>query len=159
MLTVRTSPHIHSSNRTDKAMLYVILALLPATIWGIAVFGLHALLVVLVSIGASVLTEYLLGLVSKEFTLPDLSAIVTGLLVGMNMPPGINLLIPALASAFAIAVAKWTFGGLGANWMNPALAGRVFVFFSFTSQMSSFSLPKTLLHSANSISASGLQTL
>jgi len=156
ILNVSSSPHIHSKNRTDKAMLYVILALLPATFWGVYVFGLHALLVVLVSIGASVLSEYLLGLVSKEFTLPDLSAIVTGLLVGMNMPPEINILIPMLASFFAIAVAKWTFGGLGANWMNPALAGRVFVFFSFTSQMSSFSLPRTLLKSASSLSASGM---
>ena len=156
MFNVRTSPHIHSSNRTDKAMLYVILALLPATIWGIAVFGLHALLVVLVSIGSAVLTEYLLGLVSKEFTIPDLSAIVTGLLVGMNMPPEINILIPILASAFAIAVVKWTFGGLGCNWMNPALAGRVFVFFSFTSQMSAFSLPRTLMRSAEAINASGV---
>ncbi len=157
MLTVRTSPHIHSSNRTDKAMLYVILALLPSTIWGIAVFGWHALLVVLVSIGSAVLTEYLLGLISKEFTLPDLSAIVTGLLVGMNMPPSINILIPILASAFAIAVAKWTFGGLGANWMNPALAGRVFVFFSFTSQMSTFTLPRTLMASANTLSKWGVR--
>ncbi len=142
MKTVRTSPHIHGPLRTDKAMLFVIVALLPSALWGVFAFGPRALLVLAVSVAASVLTEYLLGLVSKEFTLKDLSAAVTGLLVGMNMPPAVPLYIPVIASAFAIAVVKWTFGGLGCNWMNPALAGRVFVFFSFTSQMSAFSLPR-----------------
>ena len=144
MNTVRTSPHIHGPLRTDKAMLLVIAALAPSALWGVWAFGLRALLVLAVSIAASLLTEYLLGLVSKEFTLRDYSAAVTGLLVGMNMPPEIPLYIPVIASAFAIAVVKWTFGGLGCNWMNPALAGRVFVFFSFTSQMSSFTLPRWL---------------
>ena len=142
MITVRTSPHIHGSLRTDKAMLFVIAALLPSALWGVWAFGLRALLVLLVSIASAVLVEYLLGLVSKEFTLRDYSAIVTGLLVGMNMPPAVPLFIPVIASAFAIAVVKWTFGGLGCNWMNPALAGRVFVFFSFTSDMSAFTLPR-----------------
>lgn len=142
MMKVRTSPHIHGSLRTDKAMLFVIAALLPSALWGVWAFGLRALLVLLVSIASSVLVEYLLGLVSKEFTLRDYSAIVTGLLIGMNMPPAVPLFIPVIASAFAIAVVKWTFGGLGCNWMNPALAGRVFVFFSFTSDMSAFTLPR-----------------
>ncbi len=142
MKSVRTSPHIHGPLRTDRAMLFVIIALLPSALWGIWAFGLRALLVLLVSIASALLVEYLLGLVSKEFTLKDYSAAVTGLLVGMNMPPSIPLYIPVIASAFAIAVVKWTFGGLGCNWMNPALAGRVFVFFSFTSQMSAFSLPR-----------------
>ena len=142
MITVRTSPHIHGSLRTDKAMLFVIAALLPSALWGIWAFGLRALAVLLVSIASSVLAEYLLGLVSKEFTLKDFSAVVTGLLVGMNMPPAVPLFIPVIASAFAIAVVKWTFGGLGCNWMNPALAGRVFVFFSFTSEMSAYTLPR-----------------
>ena len=144
MKVVKTSPHIHSALSTDKAMLYVIIALLPATIWGIVIFGFKALITVAVSILSAVLVEYLLGLIYKEKTLSDLSAVVTGLLVGMNMPPEINPLISALASAFAIAVVKWTFGGLGCNWMNPALAGRVFVFFSFSKQMGQFTLPWTL---------------
>lgn len=156
MLTVETSPHIHSGNRTDRAMLYVIIALLPSCIWGICIFGLHSLFVVIASILTAVLVEYLLGLVSKEFTIKDYSAIVTGLLVGMNMPPEINILIPMLASAFAIAVVKWTFGGLGANWANPAIAGRIFVFFSFTSQMSSFKLPRTLMKSASELATAGV---
>ena len=142
MMTVRTSPHIHGNLRTDKAMLFVVAALLPSALWGVWAFGLRALLVLVVSVAAALLTEYLLGLVSKEFTLRDGSALVTGLLVGMNMPPAIPLFIPVIASAFAIAVVKWTFGGLGCNWMNPALAGRVFVFFSFTSEMGTFTLPR-----------------
>lgn len=144
MRIVKSSPHVHDSLSTDKAMLYVIIALLPSCIWGMAVFGWHAVLTVAVSIGSAVLTEYLLGLIYRENTLSDLSAIVTGLLVGMNMPPSIPFLIPVLASAFAIGVVKWTFGGLGCNWMNPALAGRVFVFFSFSKQMGQFILPWTL---------------
>lgn len=142
MKTVRTSPHIHGPLRTDRAMLFVIAALLPSALWGVWAFGLRALAVLVVSVASSLLAEYLLGLVSREFTLKDYSAAVTGLLIGMNMPPMIPLYIPVIASVFAIAVVKWTFGGLGCNWMNPALAGRVFVFFSFTSQMSAFSLPR-----------------
>jgi len=144
MKVVKTSPHVHSALSTDKAMLFVIIALLPSCLWGIIIFGFRALITVAVSIAAAVLTEYLLGMIYKEKTLSDLSAVVTGLLIGMNMPPAINPLIPVLASVFAIAVVKWTFGGLGCNWMNPALAGRVFVFFSFSKQMGQFILPWTL---------------
>lgn len=151
-MKVRTSPHIHGPLSTDKSMLYVIIALLPATAWGVYVFGLRALVTVAISVFSAVLTEYLLGKVAKEYTINDYSAVLTGLLIGLNMPPQVPFLIPVLASFFAIAVAKWTFGGLGANWANPAIAGRVFVFFSFTSQMSAFTLPKTLLGSADVLS-------
>ncbi len=144
MRIVKSSPHVHDTLSTDKAMLYVIAALMPSCLWGIIIFGWHAAVTVAVSVGSAVLTEYLLGLISKENTLSDYSAIVTGLLVGMNMPPAVPFLIPVLASAFAIGVVKWTFGGLGCNWMNPALAGRVFVFFSFSKQMGQFMLPWTL---------------
>lgn len=137
---------------TSSIMLSVACALTPAWIWGVWVFGFRALLVMLVSIASAVLTEYLLGLVSKENTINDGSALVTGMLIGMNMSPSVPLFIPVLASVFAIAVVKWTFGGLGANWANPAIAGRVFVFFSFTSAMSSFQLPKTLASGADFVS-------
>lgn len=144
MKSVSSSPHVHDSLSTDKAMFYVLISLLPATLWGFYVFGLRSILTVALSVFTAVLVEYLLGRIVKENTIRDYSAAVTGLLVGLNMPPMVPLYIPVIASAFAIAVAKWTFGGLGANWANPALAGRIFVFFSFTSQMSSFSLPRTL---------------
>ena len=153
MKSVTVSPHVHSSLSTDKAMLYVIIALLPSALWGVFAFGLRALIVLLVSIVSAVLTEYLLGKVSKENTIRDYSAIVTGLLVGMNMSPIIPLYIPVIASVFAIAVVKWTFGGLGCNWMNPALAGRVFVFFSFSSKMSTFVNPWYVYKPVDSVSS------
>ncbi|MGP1508850.1 MAG: RnfABCDGE type electron transport complex subunit D [Sphaerochaeta sp.] len=144
MRRVSSSPHFHSGASTANIMYSVAAAMAPSCIWGIYVFGLRALAVLSVSIVFAMLTEYLLGLVSREKTLWDGSALVTGMLVGMNMSPSIPLFIPATASVFAIAVAKWSFGGLGANWANPAIAGRVFVFFSFTASMSSFKLPGTL---------------
>lgn len=142
MRTITASPHIHSGASTQDIMLKVAIALTPAWLWGVYSFGLRALLVILVSVASAMLTEYLLGRISKENTLWDCSALVTGLLVGMNMSPSIPILIPVFASFFAIAVAKWTFGGLGCNWANPAIAGRVFVFFSFSSSMSSFVNPR-----------------
>jgi electron transport complex protein RnfD len=127
----------------------VSVALTPAALWGVYVFGARALLVLIVSIASSVIVEYLLGRIDgikelKESTVTDGSAFLTGLLIGMNMSPSVPLFIPVLASAFAMFVVKWIFGGLGSNWMNPALAGRVFVFFSFSSAMSRFAVPRTL---------------
>lgn len=158
MRSVAVSPHVHTTMDIRKSMLYVVIALLPACIWGVIAFGIRALVVLLVSVGSALLFEYLFGKISHEFTLPDLSALVTGMLIGMNMPPAIPLYIPIIASFFAIVVVKWTFGGLGANWMNPALAGRVFVFFSFTSAMSAFSAPRPFRVDAVS-SATPLGTL
>ncbi|AEV28325.1 electron transport complex, RnfABCDGE type, D subunit [Sphaerochaeta pleomorpha str. Grapes] len=143
-LSVSASPHIHAKADTASIMWTVSLALLPASVWGVYAFGLRSLLVLAVSIGTAVLFEFLLGLFSHEDTLWDGSAFLTGLLVGLNMSPSIPLFIPCIASFFAIVVAKWTFGGLGANWVNPALAGRVFVFFSFTTPMSRYSMPRAL---------------
>ena len=153
MITVRTSPHVHDWVSTDKAMVMVTIALLPSALWGVVMFGFKALLVLLVSIISALLTELLLGKINKENTLSDYSALVTGLLVGMNMPPEGPLFIPLIASIFAIAIVKWTFGGLGCNWANPAIAGRVFVFFSFSSLMSKFSTPWVLKSSAELVSS------
>lgn len=143
-MRVSTSPHVHAKASTAPIMWAVSLALAPAAIWGVYVFGLRALLILMVSIVSAVLVEFLLGMIDKKNTLLDGSAFLTGLLVGMNMPPAVPVFIPIIASAFAIFVVKWSFGGLGANWMNPALGGRVFVFFSFTSAMSAFTMPRTL---------------
>ena len=139
---ISTSPQIHAPGSTRKVMIWVLAALTPAGIWGIVLFGWHAAVVIAASVAASVLTEGLLNLAfKKENTLDDLSAVVTGVLIGFNMPPEIPVFIPVVASVFAIAVVKWSFGGLGANWMNPALAGRVFVFFSWGKDMTSWTLP------------------
>ena len=141
MIKVKVSPHIHDKIRTDKAMGYVSLALLPSALWGCVMFGFRAFLILIISIISSLLTEYLLNKISHEDTLLDGSALVTGLLVGMNLSSSCPLYVPLIASIFAIGVCKWTFGGLGCNWANPAIAGRAFVFFSFSSVMSSFPLP------------------
>ncbi len=139
---ISTSPQIHAPGSTRKVMLGMIAALTPAGIWSIVLFGWHAALVIAASVAASVITEGLLNLAFKrENTLDDLSAVVTGVLIGFSMPPEIPIFIPVVGSIFAIAVVKWSFGGLGANWMNPALAGRVFVFFSWGADMTSWTLP------------------
>ena len=138
---VSVSPQIHASGSTATIMWSVTAALLPAAIWGVITFGWVALLTIGVSIAASVATEYLIARLLSRDTIRDGSAVLTGLLIGMNLPPEIPLYIPIVASVFAIAVVKWTFGGLGSNWMNPALAGRVVVFFSWTSDMTRWKAP------------------
>jgi electron transport complex protein RnfD len=117
-------------------------ALLPATAVGIAVFGLPALKVMIFSTLAAVLTELVIGLIlRKPLTIADGSAVVTGLLVGMNMPPLLPWYIPVMASVFAIGVVKMLFGGLGYNFLNPALAGRVFVMFAWLPAMTTWQKP------------------
>lgn len=143
-VAITSSPQYHDRQSTARIMWSVTACLVPATAWGVYVFGVRALWVVLASIAAAVLAEYLMGLVFRRFTLADGSAVLTGLLVGMNMPPAVPFFIPVIGSFFAIAVVKWTFGGLGSNWMNPALAGRVFVFFSWTGEMTTWTMPQTL---------------
>jgi electron transport complex protein RnfD len=145
-IIVSSSPHLHARSSTASIMWDVSIALTPATLWGVYVFGFRALAIVLISIVTAVGVEFLLNRLSKESTISDGSAFLTGLLVGMNMPADAAFMVPVLASAFAIFVVKWTFGGLGANWINPALAGRVFVFFSFTGLMNTYRMPRTLQH-------------
>lgn len=142
---VESSAQIRSPLNTAKIMWAVVLALVPAGIWGVVVFGVRSLIVVALSIIMSVLTEWGLNRLShKRQTIQDGSAFLTGLLIGYNMPPSVPIFIPVIASIFAIAVVKFSFGGLGGNWMNPALAGRVFVFFSWTGGMSAWRSPSAL---------------
>ncbi|MCF7927635.1 MAG: RnfABCDGE type electron transport complex subunit D [Spirochaetales bacterium] len=140
-LIVSSSPQIHDRSKTTRIMIDVIIALIPAAVWGVYIFGIPALLTLVLSIVSAVGVEWLLTLGTKPSTVTDGSAFLTGLLIGFNMPPSVPLYIPIVASAFAIAVVKWSFGGLGSNWMNPALAGRVFVFFSWTGAMTRWKLP------------------
>ncbi|MFA5569852.1 MAG: RnfABCDGE type electron transport complex subunit D [Sphaerochaetaceae bacterium] len=145
MVIVSSSPHLHDRASTASMMWDVSIALAPAALWGVYVFGVRALVILLISIASSVGVEFLLNRLSKESTLADGSAFLTGLLIGMNLPADSSIAVPIIASAFAMFVVKWTFGGLGANWINPALAARVFVFFSFTNLMNTYRLPKTLI--------------
>jgi electron transport complex protein RnfD len=150
LLFTTVSPHIREGSRTPIIIWLVALSLIPAGVWGVYVFGTGSLWIIAVSIGAAVITELVITALSGKFTIMDGSAFLTGLLIGYTMPPSIPLHIPAIASIFAIAVVKLAFGGLGCNWMNPALAGRVFVMFSFPGSMSSWLLPRTL---ADAVSA------
>ncbi len=139
LLNVSSNPHIRSKVSTDKIMLCVIIALIPATVFGVINFGVYSLLVIGVSIASAVLTEILCCIVMKrKISVTDLSAVVTGLLLGLNMPPAVPLYIPIMGSAFAIFVVKMLFGGLGQNFMNPALAARCFLVISFPAAMTNF---------------------
>ena len=140
-LAVTSSPHIHHGMSTAATMWIVSACLAPAALWGVTVFGLRSLFILLISVASAVLTEFVITRLQGRFTIWDGSAVLTGLLIGMNMPPVVPAFIPVVASVFAIAVVKETFGGLGRNWMNPALAGRTFVLFSWTSQMTTWSPP------------------
>ncbi len=147
-LIVETSPHIRAKESTRSIMWTVVAALTPAALWGVFMFGFSALIVLLLSIGSAVMFEAIMARVfHREIkrTLLDGSAFLTGLLVGMNLPPQLPLYIPVAASFFAICVIKWTFGGLGKNWMNPALAGRAFVAFSWPGAMSVWKSPRSLV--------------
>ena len=139
LLKVSSNPHIRSKDTTSRIMLYVIISLLPAAGFGVYNFGLHALAVIIVTIASTVLTEYIYEkCMKKKTTVGDLSAVVTGLLLAMNLPPMAPLWMAALGGIFAILVVKMLFGGLGQNFMNPALGARCFLMISFTSLMTNF---------------------
>lgn len=136
-LHVSVSPHIHGKKSTQKIMLDVIIALLPATIAGIVLFGIDALLVVATCVIAAVACELLFNIiVKKEQTVSDLSSVVTGLLLALNLPANIPLWQAAVGSAFAIIIVKCLFGGLGKNIVNPAITARVFMLIAFGSMTS-----------------------
>ena len=141
LLNVSSSPHVRSNETTQSIMVDVAIAMLPATAFGVFQFGLHALLVLIVTIAACVLSEDVFEKITKRpCTISDFSAVVTGMILALNMPPEIALWIPALGGVFAIIVVKQLYGGLGQNFMNPALAARCFLLISFTGQMSAFTL-------------------
>lgn len=141
MLHVSSSPHVRDGVTTPVLMYDVIIAMLPAAAFGVYHFGFHALLVLLVTTAACVLSEYIYErLMGKPVTIKDGSAVITGMILALNMPPEIPLWIPVLGSAFAIIVVKQLFGGLGQNFMNPALAARCFLLISFAGSMTDFSV-------------------
>lgn len=120
-------------------MLYVTIALLPASAFGVWNFGVSALVMLLCTTASAVLTEYIYEkLMHKKITVNDFSAVVTGLLLGLNMPPTAPWWMGVLGGIFAILIVKQLFGGLGQNFMNPALGARCFLLISFTSQMTTF---------------------
>lgn len=147
-----SSPHISTSKTTRSIMLDVIIALMPATIAGSLIFGLYSLLVVAVSIISAVCAEALFNKITKrDSTLGDLSAIVTGLILGLNLPPTVSLHIPVIGAFFAIIVVKMILGGLGKNFANPAMTARIFLVLAFTAQMTVFVTPIDLSKGASAL--------
>lgn len=142
ILTVSSSPHIRHEDTTQGIMLDVIIALLPAAIFGCLIFGLSAVLVLATTIITSLAAEFLWNLILKKpQSIGDLSAIVTGLLLGMNLPATTPLWIAAIGSIAAIIVVKQMFGGLGYNFANPAITARIILLVSFSSKVTSFVEP------------------
>jgi electron transport complex protein RnfD len=137
-----SSPHIRSKETTTSVMLDVLIALIPALIASIYYFGFKSILVTALSVGSAVGTEAALQkLMKKRVTINDLSAVITGVLLAFNLPPSVPWWIPVIGSAFAIGIGKQVFGGLGNNFINPALAGRAFLMASWPVEMTFWTAP------------------
>ncbi len=141
-LHISVSPHIHGKKTTQKIMLDVILALVPAVIASIVLFGLNALFLILVCVITACVCELLFNMaIKKQQTVSDLSAVVTGLLLALNLSAETPLWQAALGSVFAIVIVKCIFGGLGKNVVNPAITARVFMLIAFSASMAQSAFP------------------
>lgn len=173
-----SSPHMHSRETTSSIMLDVIIALMPAFIGAAIFFGFRAILVVLTCVLSSVLCEWIWEKCTKKtVTVGDLSAVVTGMLLGFNLPPTVPYWMCVVGSAFAIIIVKQFFGGIGQNFMNPALSARAFLLISYPSAMTRFvdafsklgigsaadavtsATPLGLLHAAEAVSSASQHTI
>ena len=157
-LHISTGPHLRAKDDTQRLMLDVLIALCPATAASIYFYGVKAALIILVSVAAAVLSEYVWQrLAHKPIRINDFSAAVTGLLLALNVPANVPLWIPLIGSVFAIIVVKQLFGGIGHNFLNPALAARAVLLTSWPSHMTKAFVPvRTLFDSA---AATGVDTL
>lgn len=144
LLHVSSNPHVRAKDTTSSIMLDVIIAMLPATVFGIYNFGLNALLLIAACVISCVAAEGIYEhFMHKPSTVKDLSAVVTGILLALNLPPEAPIWIAVIGSIFAIIIVKQLFGGLGQNFMNPALGARCFLLLSFTGIMTNFSCAVT----------------
>lgn len=143
MLYVSASPHARSKATTKSIMLDVVIALCPALIASVVIFGLRALLVTLVSVASCVFFEWATRkfILKRSNTIADLSAVVTGMLLAFNLPSSIPLWMVVIGALFAIVIVKQCFGGIGQNFVNPAIAGRIFMLLSFSDAMSNWPEP------------------
>ncbi|WP_319228891.1 RnfABCDGE type electron transport complex subunit D [Draconibacterium orientale] len=153
LLTVSPSPHVHSSESTQKIMLRVVYAMIPAMIWGIYMFGLDAVRVGLISVLSCLAIEFLIQkyIMKVKPSLTDGSALITGVLLAFNVPASLPWWIIIIGAIAAMGVGKLSFGGLGSNVFNPALVGRVFLLISFPVQMTSW--PVTRMMEVDAVSA------
>ncbi|MDX1734418.1 MAG: RnfABCDGE type electron transport complex subunit D, partial [Halioglobus sp.] len=141
-LAIETSPHLASGASVDVIMRNVVYALLPITLFSIYLFGLPALLVLLTATGSCVATEHLLCRAGgRPTTVGDWSVVITGLLYGLTLPPGLPLWMVAIGGVIGVALGKFMFGGLGYNAFNPALVGRAFLQAAFPAAMTSWQPP------------------
>lgn len=141
-LIVTSSPHISDEDTIEKIMYGVLIALIPASVVGIYNFGFNAFAIIIVSVVSAVITEWLFQkLRNKPITIRDGSALVTGLLLALNLPPGLPLWMAAVGSGVAIGIGKQVYGGLGHNPFNPALVGRAFLLASFPVAMTTWISP------------------
>ncbi|MBO6054571.1 MAG: RnfABCDGE type electron transport complex subunit D [Oscillospiraceae bacterium] len=141
-LIVSVSPHLRSKTTTQNVMLDVLIALCPTLIAAVIIFGFRALLVVAVTVAACVLSEWAMEkLLKRPNTLADLSAVVTGVILAFNLPASVPLWQAAIGAIFAIVVVKQLFGGLGHNFANPAITGRIFMFLAFSKAMAATAAP------------------
>ena len=138
-MKISSSPHIRDRESTTNIMGQVLLALMPATLFGIYNFGIRALVIILITVISCVFFEAVFEkLTDRKNTILDLSAALTGLLLALNLPADVPFWLPVIGSFFAIIVVKQVFGGLGQNFMNPALGARCFLLISFTGKMTTF---------------------
>ena len=141
-LIVSSSPHFHAKDTTAGIMLDVIIALTPAMIASVIIFGFRAAVIILTTVASCILSEYLSRIVMKRRqTVGDLSCVVTGILLAMNLPVSINPLIAAFGGVVAIVVVKQMFGGIGQNFINPALAARTILMLSWAGLIAATALP------------------
>lgn len=160
MYNVSVSPHVRSQNTTKSVMRDVAIALLPVLAFGVYQFGLRALMVIAICIVTCVLSELIFELLAKKtVTIFDYSAVVTGMILAVNLPANVAWWIPVIGSVFAIVAVKMLFGGLGQNFMNPALAARCFLLISFTDRMSDFATSGTLTEQFEMIKTGGIKAL
>lgn len=141
MLNLSSNPHIRDEVTTSEIMRDVVIAMIPTTLYGIIQWGFNAALVVILTVAFAVLSEYAYEKFMKmTVTVGDWSAAVTGLILALNCPPDIPVWIPCVGAVFAIIVIKMLYGGLGKNWMNPALGARCFLLISFAGKMTGWTV-------------------
>lgn len=157
-ILVSPSPHIHSAVSTTSLMRDVVIALCPALLVSILFYGWSELLVIAVSVASCVLIEWAVTkfLMKAPSTISDLSAVVTGVLLAMNLPATTPWWVVFIGALFAIGVVKLTFGGLGQNIFNPAIAGRVFLLISFPTYLTDWTIPNGFIHSTDAVSGATL---
>ena len=149
-LRVSSSPHIVSSANTQRIMLDVIIALCPAVIAMVLLYGFYPLFLTVLSVATAVFCEWAFNLVTRRpQSVRDLSAVVTGIILALNLPPVVPFYVPIVGAAFAIVIVKMLFGGIGRNFANPAITARIFLMLAWTGVMTQFVSPIDLSDGAN----------